>query len=84
MSWRAMPGCAAACSRRASGAATRAWRRARVAVGWLAAMLIVVAAFMALVDGRYACRRLYAEGCCDDDESLGAESGAWPWRLTAL
>ena len=53
-------------------------------MGWLAAMLAVVAAFTALVDGRYAYRRWYAEGCCDDDESLGAESGAWPWRLTAL
>ena len=62
----------------ASRAARGSARLRRIAVGWLAAMLAVDAAFTALVGGRYA------GGCCDDDESLGAESGAWPWRLTAL
>jgi hypothetical protein len=68
----------------AARAARGSVRLRRVAVGWLAAMLAVVAAFTALVAGRYAYRRWYAGGCCDDDESLGAESGAWPWRLTAF
>ncbi|TKW38436.1 hypothetical protein SEVIR_1G114100v4 [Setaria viridis] len=61
-------------------------RLKRIAVGWLAGMLAVVAVFAAALGGRYAYRRWYmgGGGCCGDDESLGAESGAWPWRLTAF
>ncbi|TVU33674.1 hypothetical protein EJB05_25507, partial [Eragrostis curvula] len=60
-------------------------RLKRIAVGWLVGMLAVVAAFTALLAGRYAYRRWYVDGAgCGDDENLGGESGAWPWRLTAF
>ncbi|PAN03569.1 hypothetical protein PAHAL_1G007400 [Panicum hallii] len=60
-------------------------RLKHIAVGWLVGMLAVVAAFTALLGGRYAYRRWYVDGAgCCDDENLGAESGAWPWRLTAF
>ncbi|PUZ73691.1 hypothetical protein GQ55_1G007600 [Panicum hallii var. hallii] len=60
-------------------------RLKHIAVGWLVGMLAVVAVFTALLGGRYAYRRWYVDGAgCCDDENLGAESGAWPWRLTAF
>ena len=56
-------------------------RLRRIAVGWLVGMLVVVAAFTALLGGR----RWYVDGAgCCDDENLGAASDAWPWRLMAF
>ncbi|KAF8677292.1 hypothetical protein HU200_046777 [Digitaria exilis] len=55
-------------------------RLRRIAMGWLAGMLAVVAAFAAALAGRYAYRRWF----CDYEEDLAGDHGAWPWRLTAF
>lgn len=70
----------------AAGPRSRGSARLRhIAVGWLVGMVAVVAAFAALFGGHYAYRRWYVDGAgCCDDENLGGESGAWPWRLTAF